>query len=148
LDGVTSHKRDSFPTAKLSVPYLVPLMERLRDVERKRSITVLHVRSFEEGEWICATAAARLTRTNVRVVGPEMAKPLDLVERAIRSSAKYVFAGQLKTDDDSRAVRAAATLGIRPVGYIVREHRVDASNALTLLGSWNSYDITLLSWYD
>jgi hypothetical protein len=123
-------------------------MERLRDDDRKRSISVLHVRSLEEGEWICANAAARLTRTNLRVVGPDSAKAFDLVERAIRSSAKYVFAGQLRTDEDSRALRAAATLGIRPVGYIVREHRVDASNALTLLGSWNSYDVALLSSYD
>jgi cell division inhibitor SulA len=145
---MSGENRDLFPTEKMSVPYLVPLLERLRDEQRSRTITVLHVRSFEEGEWICSTAAARLMRANVRIIGPEMAQVLDLVERAIRTGAKYVFAGQLRNEEDARAMRAAATLGIRPVGYIVKERRVDASNALTLLGSWNSYDVSLLSAYD
>jgi hypothetical protein len=139
--------RDLFPTGTISVPNLVPLLERLRDENRRRTITLLHVRSFEEGEWICSTAAARLSRSAIKILGPEAMKPLDLIERAIRSSVKIVFAGEIRREEDARAFRAAATLGIRPVGYIIREKRSEAKDLMTLLGPWNSFDIELLGSY-
>jgi hypothetical protein len=139
--------RDLFATTTMRVPHLVPLMERMRSQERRRVITLLHVQSPEEGEWICSTAAARLARENVRVLGPEALKPLDLIEQAIRSSSKFVFAGEIRREEDARALRAAATLGIRAVGYVVRERRHDAENLLTLLGPWNSFDFALLGSY-
>lgn len=139
--------RDLYPTTTIRVPNLIPLLQRLRDENRRRVISVLHVRSSEEGEWICATAAARLARGNLKILGPEAMKPLDLIERAIRSGAKVVFAGEIRREEDARSMRAAATLGIRPVGYIVRETRKEANDLVTLLGSWNSFDIELLSSY-
>lgn len=136
--------RDLFPTTTISVPNLVPLVQRLRDQDLRRVITLLHVQGPEEGEWICSTAAARLARSNIKILGPEAMKPLDIIERAIRASAKVVFAGEMRREEDARSIRAAATLGIRPVAYIVRERRADAQALMTLLGSWNSFDITLL----
>lgn len=138
---------DLFPTTTIRVPLLIPLLERIRDENRRRVITLLHVRSSEEGEWICATASARLARGKLKILGPEAMKPLDLIERAIRSSAKVVFAGEIRREEDARAMRAAATLGIRPVGYIVRETRKEANDLMTLIGSWSSFDVELLSTY-
>jgi hypothetical protein len=143
-----STNRDLFPTTSIQVPNLIPLLERLRDENRRRVVTLLHVKSAEEGEWICATAAARLARGNVKILGPEALKPLDMIERAIRSNTKIVFAGEIRREEDARAMRAAATLGVRPVGYIVREKRSEADNLMTLLGTWNSFDIALLGSYE
>ena len=138
--------RDLFATTRINVPNLVPLMDRLRDESLKRSITLLHVHSAEEGEWICSTAAARLARNDVKMVGPEPgSRVLDLVEQAIRAKVHYLFAGEIRREEDARALRAAATLDVRPVGYIVRESRTEADNTVTMLGSWNSFDIVLLS---
>jgi hypothetical protein len=142
-----SRNRDLFPTTTISVPNLVPLLQRIRAEERRRVITLLHVRTQEEGEWICSTAAARLSRGNIKIIGPEALKPLDLIERAIRGSAKVVFAGEMRREEDSRALRAAATLGIRAVAYIVAEKRKEAENVMTILGAWNSFDVALLSTY-
>jgi hypothetical protein len=44
-------------------------------------------------------------------------------------------------------LRAAATLGIRTVGFLVRETRREAEDALAMLGGWNSFDVALLSEY-
>jgi hypothetical protein len=141
--------RDLYPTTTIRVPNLIPLLERIRSQDRRRVITLLHVRSAEEGEWICATAAARLARgQHAKILGPESLKPLDMIERAIRGSAKVVFAGEIRYEEDARAMRAAATLGIRPVGYIVREKRKEAENLMTLLGPWNSFDTELLGTYN
>lgn len=142
-----SPNRDLFPTTTMSVPNLVPLLQRLRDGDRRRVITILHVRSPEEGEWICSTAAARLTRGPLKIMGPESIKPLDIIERAIRASAKVVFAGELRREEDARALRAAATLGIRAVAYIVGEKRKEAENIMTVLGTWSSFDVELLGTY-
>jgi hypothetical protein len=143
-----STNRDLFPTSTIRVPNLIPLLDRLRDENLRRVITLLHVKSAEEGEWICATAAARLARANVKIAGPEPIKPLDIIERAIRSNTKIVFAGEIRREEDARAMRAAATLGIRPVGYLVRDKRVEADNLMTVLGKWNSFDVVLLGSYD
>jgi len=140
--------RDLFPTTSINVPNLVPLMERLRDENRKRTITMIHVTSLDEGEWICSTAAARLARYGDKMVGPEPGKVIDLVETAIRVKVPYLFAGELRREEDARALRAAATLGIKTVAYIVRPSRKEAQDTLTMLGSWGSFDIALLSEYD
>jgi ADP-ribose pyrophosphatase YjhB (NUDIX family) len=139
--------RELFPTTSINVPNLVQLMDRLRDENRKRSITIIHVASAEEGEWICSTAAARLARYGEKMIGPEPGKVIDLVETAIRVKVPYLFAGELRREEDARALRAAATLGIKPVAFIVRPSRKEADNLLTMLGSWSSFDIALLSEY-
>lgn len=140
--------RELFPTTSINVPNLVPLMERLRDETRKRAITFVHVVSSEEGEWICSTAAARFKRYGDKMIGPEPGKIIDLVETAIRSKVPYLFAGEMRYEEDARALRAAATLGIKPVAYIVRPSRTEANNMITMLGSWSSFDIALLSEYE
>lgn len=140
--------RELFPTTSINVPNLVPLMDRLRDEKRKRSITIVHVVSAEEGEWICSTAAARLKRYGDRMVGPEAGKVIDLVETAIRVKVPYLFAGELRREEDARALRAAATLGIKPVAFISRPSRKEANDMLTMLGSWSSFDLALLSEYE
>ncbi|HUA07676.1 MAG TPA: hypothetical protein VMA98_00255 [Candidatus Acidoferrales bacterium] len=128
------------------MPNLVPLMDRLRNESLKRAITLIHVHSAEEGEWICSTAAARLARSDQKVIGPEPgSRVLDLVEQAIRAKVHFVFAGEIRREEDARALRAAATLDIHPVGCIVRESRTEADNTVTMLGSWNSFDVALLS---
>ncbi|MGA7571247.1 MAG: hypothetical protein WBG27_12395 [Candidatus Aquilonibacter sp.] len=137
--------RDLFPTTKINVPNLVPLMERLRNEALKRSITVLHVRTSEEGEWICSTAAARLTRERVELLAPQDGKVIDLVEQAIRSKIPIVFVGEIRREEDARALRAAATLGIRTVGFLVRDSRKEADDTLSILGGWSSFDVALLS---
>jgi hypothetical protein len=139
--------RELFPTTSINVPNLVPLMDRLRDENRKRAITLIHVASAEEGEWICSTAAARLKRYGDKMIGPEPGKIIDLVETAIRLRVPFVFAGELRREEDARALRAAATLGIKAVAFIVRETRKDANNVVTMLGSWSSFDVALLSQY-
>lgn len=139
--------RELFPTTSINVPNLVPLMERLRDDNLKRSITIVHVASSEEGEWICSTAAARLARYGDKMVGPEPGRVIDLVETAIRSKVPYVFAGEIRREEDARALRAAATLGIKTVAFIVRPSRKEADDTLTMLGSWSSFDVALLSEY-
>jgi hypothetical protein len=140
--------RELFPTTSINVPNLVPLMERLRDENRKRAITLVHVVSAEEGEWICSTAAARLQRYGDKMIGPQAGKIIDLVETAIRLKVPYLFAGEMRYEEDARALRAAATLGIKPVAFIVRPSRTEADNTITVLGSWSSFDVALLSEYE
>ncbi|HTZ55096.1 MAG TPA: hypothetical protein VMB20_08515 [Candidatus Acidoferrum sp.] len=140
--------RELFPTTSINVPNLVPLMDRLRDENRRRSITLIHVASSEEGEWICSTAAARLARYGEKMIGPEPGRVIDLVETAIRVKVPYLFAGELRREEDARALRAAATLGIKPVAFIVRASRKEADDTVTMLGSWSSFDIALLSEYE
>jgi 2-succinyl-5-enolpyruvyl-6-hydroxy-3-cyclohexene-1-carboxylate synthase len=139
--------RDLFPTSRINVPNLVPLMERLRDEALKRSVTLLHVASFEEGEWICSTASARLSREHVPHLAPQDGKVIDLVEQAIRSKIPIVFVGEIRREEDARALRAAATLGVRTVGFLVRESRHGAEDTIAMLGSWSSFDVALLSEY-
>jgi hypothetical protein len=139
--------RDLFPTTSINVPNLVPLMDRLRDESLKRSITLLHVRTSEEGDWICSTASARLAREHVQMLAPQDGKVIDLVEQAIRSRAPAVFVGEIRREEDARALRAAATLGVRTVGFLVRETRREAEDTIAMLGGWNSFDIALLSEY-
>ena len=108
------------------MPNLVPLMERFRDENRKRAITLVHVASSEEGEWICSTAAARLARYGDKMIGPEPGRVIDLVETAIRVKVPYLFAGEIRREEDARALRAAATLGIKAVAFLVRPSRKEA----------------------
>ncbi|HTU68902.1 MAG TPA: hypothetical protein VMF11_01160 [Candidatus Baltobacteraceae bacterium] len=140
--------RDLSLTTRINIPNFVPLMDRLRAENLKRAITLLHVRSAEEGEWICSTASARLMRDKVNVLGPTDGKMIDVVEQAVRVKAAIVFGGELRRAEDARALRAAATFGIRPVAFVARETRRDANDLLTMLGPWGSFDVVLLSEHD
>jgi len=137
--------RNIFSTTNINVPNLAPLVDRLRNETLRKPITLVHVRSYEEGEWICNTAAARLHRDNLKVVGPEAGRAADLVESAIRTKAPVVFAGELRRDEDARALRAGAVFGVRCAAYIVRETRKEANDLIMLLGPWGSHDLVLLS---
>lgn len=76
----------------LSVPNLSELVVRLRDPACTRCVTLIHAKRDGEGEWVLANAAARLSRGNIKVFGPELGAAL--------------------------IVHKAAALGIKPVGTI------------------------------
>jgi hypothetical protein len=145
---MADQERDIFATGNINVPNLVALVNRLRNERVRRAITILHVHSPEEGDWICNTAAAKLKREqNAKMIGPDPGRVIDLVEQAIRLKVPFLFAGELRRDEDARALRAAATLGVHTASYIVRETRSEANNLITMLGSWASFDVALLSEY-
>jgi hypothetical protein len=136
---------DPFNTMRLTVPNLVELVSRLRDRSLRTPVTVIHCIQDGESEWVLSTAAARLARDNIRTLGPEPIKPIDLVEHAVRVGAKVAFVGELRREEDARAARAAAALDIHPVGAITAPTREEAEALLTILGPWKGYDVALLS---
>jgi hypothetical protein len=135
---------DPFPTIRLTVPHLRELLERLRSDDIRHGITVVHAKKPGEGEWILANARARLLRGSIKIVGPEAVRPADLVEQAARIGAKVVFVGELRREDDARALRVAAAMGIRPVGVITAPTLSEAQMLLAVLGPWNNFDVALL----
>ena len=137
--------REIYPTARFNVPNFVPLMERLRDHSLKRPVTLLHARSPEEGEWICNTAAARLQREHIEMIGPEAGRVIDIVESAIRTKITIAFVGEMRRDEDARALRAGATFGIHTVAFAVRETHKEVDDLVAMLGPWSSIDLAVLS---
>jgi hypothetical protein len=136
---------DPFPTMKLSVPHLRELLERLRSETIRHGITIVHAKRPAEGEWILSNARARLLRGSIKIVGPEPVKASDLVEQAARIGAKVVLAGEIRREEDARALRAAAALGMKPVGIITAEKLSEAQMRLAVLGPWTNYDLAMLS---
>jgi hypothetical protein len=136
---------DPYPTVKMAVPNLKELLARLRDGKLRNAITIVHAENPEQAEWIFATAAARLTRSGVRVFGPESLPPAGIVEQALRIGAKTVLAGEMRRADDAQALRAAAALGINIAATISKPERHQAQELLDLLGPWTNYDLLLLS---
>jgi hypothetical protein len=136
---------DPFPTTTLSVPNLSELVVRLRDPALTRCVTVIHAKRDGEGEWVLANAAARLTRGNVKVFGPEPGTPSGVIEHGLRTDAKIIFTGDLRRSDDAMAFRKAASLGVKPVGTITVIRLIEAQMLLEALGPWRGYDVLLLS---
>jgi hypothetical protein len=136
---------DPFPTVKMSVPNLKELLARMRDTSLRNAITIVHADSPEQGEWILANAAARLTRSGARLFGPEAMPPAAIVEQALRIGAKTVLVGEVRRAEDAQALRAAAALGINVAGTISKPQRRQAVQLLDLLGPWGNYDIRLIS---
>ncbi|HTX59209.1 MAG TPA: hypothetical protein VMH02_05975 [Verrucomicrobiae bacterium] len=136
---------DPFPTMRMSVPNLPELLARLRSDSIKHGVTIVHAKAQGEGDWILGTASARLKRGNLKIVGPEPHTPKDLVEHALRIGAKIVLAGELRREEDSRALRAAAALGVHAVGVITAGKLSEAQALLAFLGPWTNYDVSLLS---
>jgi hypothetical protein len=136
---------DPFPTIRLTVPHLAELLARLRSDDIRHGITIVHAKKPEEGEWILANARARLLRNNVKILGPEPVRAADLVEQACRIGAQVVLAGEMRRDDDSRALRAAAALGLKPVAVITAPTLSEAQVTLAMLGPWTNYDVAMLS---
>jgi hypothetical protein len=136
---------DPFPTTTLSVPNLSELVVRLRDRALTRCVTVIHAKRDGEGEWVLANAAARLTRGNIKVFGPELGTAADVVEQGLRTDAKVVFTGDVRRSDDGMAFRKAASLGVKPVGTITVIRLIEAQMLLEAIGPWNGYDVMLLS---
>ncbi|HZZ00932.1 MAG TPA: hypothetical protein VFE36_15330 [Candidatus Baltobacteraceae bacterium] len=136
---------DPFPTTTLSVPNLTELVTRLRDPARTRCVTLIHAKRDGEGEWVLANAAARLTRGNVKVFGPELGTAHDVVEHGLRTDAKVIFTGDLRRADDAMAFRKAAAIGVRPVGTITVIRLIEAQMLLEAMGPWTGYDVVLLS---
>jgi len=135
---------DPFSTASMSVPHLSELLARLRDETTRRSITILHASRPDEGEWIFSNAASRLTRSGIRVFGPEPMKAKELVEQAAHVGAKVIYVGELRREEDARAVRAAAAFGIRTVAGITAGSIEEARRLLEILGPWTGYNLELL----
>ncbi|HEY8321708.1 MAG TPA: hypothetical protein VIG46_08000 [Candidatus Baltobacteraceae bacterium] len=135
---------DPFSTTSMSVPHLSELLARLRDETTRRSITILHATRPDEGEWIFSNAASRLTRSGIRVFGPEPMKAKDLVEQAAHIGAKVIYVGELRREEDARAVRAAAAFGIRTVATITAGSIEEAQRLLEILGPWTAYNLALL----
>lgn len=136
---------DPFPTTTLSVPNLSELVVRLRDPELTRCVTVIHAKRNGEGEWILANAAARLSRSKMKVFGPEPGTAAEIVEHGLRTDAKVIFTGDLRRSDDAMAFRKAASLGVKPVGTITVIRLIEAQMSLEALGPWIGFDVVLLS---
>ena len=68
-----------------------------------------------------------------------------MVEHAARIGAQVVLTGEMRREDDARALRAAAALGMRPVGVITAAKLSEAQMMLAVLGPWTNYDVALLS---
>jgi hypothetical protein len=136
---------DPYPTIRLTVPHLRELLERVRNETLRYGITIVHATRPDEGEWILSNARARLLRGNLKLVGPEPAKTSDLVEQAARIGAQIVLAGEMRREDDARALRAAAAVGMRPVAYITAPTPSEAQMTLAMLGPWTNYDVALLT---
>lgn len=135
---------DPFSTTSMSVPHLPELLARLRDGESRRSVTIIHATKPEEGEWIFSNAASRLTRAGVRVFGPEPMKAQALVEQAAHIGATVIYVGEMRREEDARAIRAAATFGMRTVAAVTAKTRQEAQRLVDILGPWTGYDLELL----
>jgi stage III sporulation protein SpoIIIAA len=135
---------DPFSTTSMSVPHLTELLARLRDETARRSITIIHASKAEEGEWIFSNAASRLSRSGIRIFGPEPMKAKDLVEQAAHIGAKVIYVGELRREEDARAIRAAATFGIRTVATITASQLEETQRLVEILGPWTGYDIAIL----
>jgi len=136
---------DPFPTIRLTVPHLRELLERVRSDSIRYGITIVHATRPDEGEWILSNARARLLRGTLKSIGPDPVRAADLVEQAARIGAQIVLAGELRREDDARALRAAAAVGMRPVGIITAPTYSEAQMTLAMLGPWTNYDVVLLS---
>lgn len=135
---------DPFSTTSMSVPHLPELLARLRDEETRRSITILHAKRADEGEWIFSNASSRLTRSGVRVFGPEPMKAKDLVEQAAHIGAKVIYVGEMRREEDARAIRAAAAFGIRTVATVTAPTIEESQRLVEILGPWTGYNLSIL----
>ena len=136
---------DPYPTVKLSVPYLKELLERLRDPKQERVIMIVHCESREEGEWVLANTAARLARSKIATYGPEMQRPTEIIEQALREKAAVALIGEIRRVDDAHAMRTASALGLRIVGYVTVKTRNEFDDLVAELGPWRSHNVSALS---
>ncbi len=125
---------DPFPTIKMSVPHLTELLARLRDDGAHRSVTILHATRPDKGEWIFSNAASRLSRAGTRIFGPEPMMATDLVAQAAHIGAKVIYVGEMRREEDARAIRAAAAFGIRTVATVTAAKIEAAQRLVELLG--------------
>lgn len=136
---------DPFPTTKLTVPYLADVLERLRDPKAKRLIVLCHSKSIEEGEWILATTAARLSRGGMKVVGPELTKATALMELALRERADAALVANIQSPEDAMAVRVACSAGLKIAGVISAPDAARFHDIVRALGPWTGYNLQALT---
>lgn len=136
---------DPFPTTKLTVPYLAEVLELLRDPNAKRLIVICHAKSPEEGEWILATTAARMSRNGVRVVGPESTAVVSLMELALREKADVALVSGIHTAQDAQALRAASGMGLKIAGVVCAPSVDEFKAMIKALGPWTGYNLAPLT---
>ncbi|HTU82974.1 MAG TPA: hypothetical protein VMF61_12640 [Candidatus Acidoferrales bacterium] len=136
---------DQFPTTRLSVPNLARLVWHLRDASIQHSVTIVHAVQHGEGELALSIAAARIVRNGVKIAGPEPWTVIDTVEYGLRVGAKVIFAGELRRAEDSRALRAAACLGVKAVGVVTKQFFAEAQTMVRALGPWASCHLEFFS---
>lgn len=128
---------DPFPTAKLNVPYLKDVLEHLRDPAPQRLLIILHVKTPEEGDWILANTQARLARTHIAAIVPEMMRIQQVIEKALHTKTPVALVGKIRSADDAHAMRVAAGMGLKLVGYIAVETRAEFDDSVVGLGPWH-----------
>ncbi len=139
-------KNDPFPTMKLSVPYLPEMLEKLRDPKGNRLIIIFQAQSTDEGDWILANVAARLTKSGLTYYQAEPLKVIDNLEMAMRKQAAVTLLGEIRRAEDGKAMRTAAELGMRAiVAYFAMPARQDFDNSCKAIGPWTGYDFVPLS---
>ena len=128
---------DPFPTTKLNVPYLKETLEHLRDPAAERLVIILHAQSPEEGEWILANVHARLARTKISAVLPEMLTVQKVLEKALYDKAPVALVGEIRRVDDAHAMRVAAGMGLKIVAFVATKERHDFDDVVAELGPWH-----------
>ena len=136
---------DPFPTTKLTVPYLADVLERVRDPKARRLIVLCHAKSVEEGEWILATTAARLSRGGMKVVGPELTPAASLMELALRERAEAALVANIHSPEDAMAIRTACAMGLKIAGIICAPDAAQFHDLLRVLGPWTGYNLQALT---
>lgn len=137
---------DPFPTAKLTVPYLSELLEKLREPKTDKLIIIFQAQNAAEGEWILANVASRLSRGSMRVHEAEPSTLMNNLEMALSKKVAVALVGELRRVDDGKALRAAAGLGLsRIVAFFAMSDRVEFDNSVKAIGPWDAVDLVSLT---
>ncbi len=137
---------DPFPTAKLTVPYLTELLEKLRAPKTDKLVIIFQAQSAEEGEWILANTASRLSRSGLRVHEAEPSTLMNNLELALAKKVAIALIGELRRVEDGKAIRAAASFGLsRIVGFFAMPDRTEFDNSVKAIGPWENVDLVSLT---
>jgi hypothetical protein len=137
---------DPFPTAKLSVPFLAELLDRLREPKTDKLIIIFQAQNAEEGEWILANVASRLARSGLSVHEAEPSTLMSNLELSLSKKVAVALVGEMRRVDDGKAVRTAASLGLsRIVAFFAMPDRTEFDNSVKAIGPWDMVDLVTLT---